>query len=100
MSDLLLTLLCPRALEESLLDTLIHIEGIPVLSATPSEFHALRADTLTQAEQVLGFAKATEVRLLVSSSQMPELLETLKKQFAGIGLRYWTTPVLDSGDFK
>lgn len=100
MSDLLLTLLCPRALEESLLDALILIDGIPVLSSTPSEFHALRADTLTQAEQVLGFAKATEIRLLLNFSQMPVLLEKLQTQFSGTGLRYWTTPVLDSGEIK
>ena len=100
MSDQLLTLLCPRAYEENLLDALILIDGIPVLTSTPSEFHALRADTLTQAEQVLGFAKAAEVRMLIDGARVPALLESLQKEFAGTGLRYWTTPVLDSGEFK
>ncbi len=100
MSDILITLLTPRALEESVVNALLRADGIAFLSSTPAALHGLPAETLTQSEQVLGHARATEVRLVVNDARISTLLSSLQKDFAGSGLRYWTTPVLDSGEFK
>ena len=100
MSDILLTLLSAHALQERLLDALLQTEGIAILCSTPAALHGLPADTLSQSEQVLGHAKATEIRLLINHSLLPALLDKLQKEFAGAGLRYWTSPVLDSGELK
>lgn len=100
MSDILLTLLSFHALQESILDALLQTEGLAILCSTPAALHGLPADTLTQSEQVLGHAKGTEIRLLMNHSHLPALLDKLQKEFAGAGLRYWTTAVLDSGELK
>lgn len=100
MSDLLLTLLSPRALEERILNALLQTDGITFLASTPTALHGLPADTLTQSEQVLGHAKASEIRLVIDESRIPALLNGFQKDFAGSGLRFWTTSVLGSGEFK
>lgn len=100
MSDILMTLLSPLALEERVLNTLRQADGIGFLSSTPSALHGLPADTLTQSEQVLGHAKATEIQLLVSDTQISALIDGLRKEFTGSGLRYWATSLLYSGEFK
>lgn len=100
MSDILLTLLSFHALQERILDALLQTEGLAILCSTPAALHGLPADTLTQSEQVLGHAKGTEIRLLMNHSHLPALLDKLQKEFAGAGLRYWTTAVLDSGELK
>lgn len=99
MSEILMTLLSPRALEERLLSALLQTDGIAFLSSTPAALHGLPADTLTQSEQVLGHARANEVRLVVNDARISTLLDGLQKEFAGSGLRYWTSPVLGSGEF-
>ncbi len=100
MSDILITLLSPRALEERVLNALLQTDGVAFLSSTPTALHGLPGDTLTQSEQVLGHAKATEFRLVTDDSRIPALLDSLQKEFVGCGLRFWTTPVMDSGEFK
>lgn len=100
MSDILITLLSPRALEESIVNTLLRVDGIAFISSTPAALHGLSAEVLTHSEQVLGHAKATEVRLVVNAAKISKLLDSLQKQFAGAGLRYWITSVLESGEFK
>ena len=100
MSDILLTLLSSPALQERLLDALLQAEGITFLCSTPAALHGLPADTLSQSEQVLGHAKAIEIRLLMSHSRLTALLDNLQEEFAGASLRYWTTSVLASGELK
>ena len=100
MSDILITLLSPRALDERVLNALLRTASIAFISTTPAALHGLPADTMTQSEQVLGHARATEMRWVMDDSRLPALLDSLQKEFAGSGLRYWTIPVLDSGEFK
>ena len=47
---------------------------------------------------MLGWARTVEVRALIDSAETAPLLATLREQFAGVGIRYWTMPVLESGD--
>lgn len=100
MSDILITLLSPYALEERVLNTLLRTDGIAFLSSTPAALHGLPERTLTQSEQVVGHARAAEIRLMIDDSRMPLLIDGLQKEFAGSGLRYWATPTLNSGVLK
>ena len=100
MSDILITLLSPRSMEERVVNALLRADGIAFISSTPAGLHGLSAEALTQSEQVLGHARATEVRLVVNSDQISKLLDSLHLEFAGTGLRFWTTSVLNSGEFK
>ena len=65
MSDILLTLLSPRTLEERILIALLQTDGITFLASTPIALHGLSIDTMTPSEQVLGHVKASEIRLVI-----------------------------------
>ncbi len=98
MTDLCLTLLCPPAVEEKVLDTLLMLSEALVFTSTPTAAHGLAMGALSQAEQVMGRADATEVQVIFPADEKDRLLGELRSQLAGAGLRYWLTPVLEAGD--
>lgn len=99
MSELCLTFLCPSAIEEKLLDLLLMSSGITTFfTSSKTAAHGIAHERLSQAEQVLGRALATEVQVFLADGEQLPLLESIRQQFAGAGLRYWVTPVLDAGE--
>jgi hypothetical protein len=98
MSDLCLTLLCPPAVEEKLLDLLLMSPNASVFTSAPTSAHGLAFNGLSQTEQVLGRSFATQVQVIISSANKTALLEAIQAQLAGAGLRYWITPVVEAGD--
>lgn len=99
MSELCLTLLCPPAVEEKLLDLLLLLPGTTVFTSAPTAAHGLAFGSLNQTEQVLGRAFATQVQVIVPSADKVALLASIQAQFAGAGLRYWMTAVTEAGEF-
>lgn len=98
MSELCLTLLCPPAIEEKLLDLLLMSSTTTVFTSTPTAAHGLAHDDLNQIEQVLGRAQAVQVQVIVPGADKAPLLEALRRRFSKTGLRYWVTPVLEAGE--
>ncbi len=97
MTDLCLTLLCPPAVEEKLLDSLLMLSDALVFTSTPTAAHGLAMGGLSQAEQVMGRAEATAVQVIFAAQDKETLLGELRQQLAGAGLRYWLTPVVEAG---
>ena len=98
MSELCLMLLCPPEAEERLLDVLLMLPNTTVFTSKPTAAHGLTHENLDQTEQVLGRARATEVEVVFAADDKAALLDTLRRQFVGAGLRYWLTPVIESGE--
>lgn len=98
MSELCLTLLCPPAIEEKLLDLLLLSTTPMVFTSTPTAAHGLAHEYLDQTEQVLGRARATRVQVIFAAADKAALLEALHREFAGAGLRYWVTPLIETGE--
>lgn len=98
MSELCLTLLCPPAQEERVLDMLLMIPEITVFTSSRAAAHGLHHASLSAGEQVLGLAVMTQVQALLSGPERDAVLAELKRKLAGSGLRYWLTPVLESGE--
>jgi hypothetical protein len=99
MSDLCLTLLCPPAVEEKLLDLLLLSPHVSVFTSAPTSAHGLAVNGLSQTEQVLGRSFATQVQVIIGSAEKDALLAAIQAQLAGAGVRYWITPVTEAGDF-
>ncbi|MBI5660223.1 MAG: DUF3240 family protein [Nitrosomonadales bacterium] len=95
MSEFYLNLLCPVAVEEKLLDLLLMSPHVEVFTSAPTAAHGL--GRLSQSEQVLGRMLATQVQVVLSEADKDALLKIIQQQFAGVGLRYWITPVIASG---
>lgn len=98
MSELCVTLLCPPAIEEKLLDLLLMSSTTTVFTSTPTAAHGLAHEDLNQMEQVLGRAQAVQVQVIVTDADKTQLLDALCGQFSNTGLRYWVTPVLEAGE--
>lgn len=98
MSELCLTLVCPPAVEEKLLDLLLLSPNATVFTSTATAAHGLAHEYLDQTEQVLGRARATEIQVIFAAADKAALLEAIRRQFAGAGLRYWVTTVVEAGE--
>jgi hypothetical protein len=98
MPELCLTLLCPPAIEEKLFDLLLMLPNTTVFTSTPMAAHGLVAWNLSQAEQVMGRAHATEIKAIFAATDKAALLDAIRQQFAGAGLRYWVTTVIEAGE--
>lgn len=98
MSELCLTLVCPPAVEEKLLDLLLLSPNATVFTSTATAAHGLAHEYLDQTEQVLGRARATEIQVIFAAADKAALLEAIRRQFAGAGLRYWVTTVAEAGE--
>ena len=98
MSELCLTLLCPPAIEEKLLDLLLVSPMATVFTSTATAAHGLPVGNLSQTEQVLGRAHATQVQVILAAADKTTLLENIRRQFAGTGLRFWVTTVVEAGE--
>ena len=98
MSELCLTLLCPPAVAENLLDLLLMSPNVVVFTSTPAAIHGLAVGTLGRTEQVHGRALATQVQVVLAVTDKSALLEDIQQKFAGAGLRYWVTPVVEAGE--
>ena len=98
MSQLCLSILCPPAVEEKLLDLLLLLPAVAVFTSAPAAAHGLAFGDLNPTEQVLGRAFATQVQVIIQVADKPALLGSIQAQFAGAGLRYWITPVLEEGE--
>lgn len=94
MSDFCLTLLCPPALEEKLLDLLLMTPELTLFTSAPVAAHGLSFGRLSADEQVMGRARATQIQVLLNAAQKETVLQAVHTQFLGAGLRYWLTPVL------
>lgn len=98
MPELCLYLLCPANLEEKLLDVLLMHPDLAVFTSTRTAAHGLAFGALSANEQVLGRALATEVQVLMRESDRDALLDAVRREFSGAGLRYWVSPVMDAGE--
>lgn len=98
MSELCLTLLCPPAVEEKMLDLLLLSPNVTFFTSTATAAHGMDHDNLDQTEQVLGRARATRIQVIVAAAGKAALLDAIRQQFSGAGLRYWLTTLAETGE--
>lgn len=98
MSELCLTLVCPPAVEEKLLDLLLMSPDVTFFTSTVTAAHGMAHENMDQTEQVLGRANATEIQILLAAANKNPLLDAIRRDLAGAGLRYWVTTVAEAGE--
>lgn len=99
MSEICLTILCPPSLDESLLDLLLLSPHVTVFTSAAIAVHGMAFGQLDQSEQVLGRASAIQVQAFLADVDRQLVLDSLNAQFPGTGMRYWISPVLETGAF-
>jgi hypothetical protein len=100
MAELCLTILCPPAFSEKVLDTLLAMPAISFFTSSAASAHGLPHAALSPTEQVLGMARMTQVSALLSEASRNEVVARLRGELAGSGLTYWIAPVTETGAFS
>jgi len=100
MAELCLTILCPPAFAEQVLDTLLTMPEISIFTSNAASVHGLQHSALSPTEQVLGMARMTQIAALLSHANQDPILTRLRSELSGTGLTYWLSPVIEAGEFS
>ncbi|MFI3186550.1 MAG: DUF3240 family protein [Methylococcaceae bacterium] len=93
----LVTLNVPVSLEEAVVDCLLMVESEHGFSSFPVSSHDHKNEGLSLAEQVSGRQKRIRFQMYVPQQGLPILLEQLRADFSGSGIKYWVLPVIENG---
>lgn len=100
MAELCLNILCPPALVEQVLDTLLTMPEIAFFTSSAASVHGLEHAILSATEQVLGMARMTRIEAMLSLANRDQVLARLRRELSGNGLKYWLSPVLEDGELS
>jgi hypothetical protein len=95
--EYLITLNVPLSLEEAVVDCLLTMESEHGFSSFPVSSHDHRNEGLSLAEQVTGRQKKVRFQMYVPEQGLAQLLDQLRAEFSGSGIRYWVLPVVENG---
>ena len=98
MTKFCLTLICPREIEEKLLDTLLTEIDDEVFTSTPTFSHGTAQGRLSSVEKVMGRSRSVQVQIITTDEELASLTELLKQHFKGTGLRYWAAALSTEGE--
>lgn len=98
MSKYCFSLICDLAVEEKLLDLLLTTFPEDIFTSTPIFSHGTAHGRLSAGEQVIGRSRSVYVQIVVSEPESVQLLTLLRSEFAGTGIRYWTTVLEAEGE--
>jgi hypothetical protein len=93
-----LTLIAARSLRPELFDYLSEQRDlVSGFTASDAAGHGPDVRLQTSAEQVKGHADEVLVRTILKAQDATQLIDRLKRAFAGSRLVYWITPVTEFG---
>jgi len=98
ISDRLVILNVPSALEEAVVDCLLTLESEHGFSSFPVNAHHYENKGLSLAEQVTGRQKQICFQINVNEAGAELLLHRLQQEFSGSGIQYWVAPLLVSAE--
>ena len=100
MSEYCLNLICPPEVEEKLLDALLGSDDSEIFTSASIHSHGVAHGRLSAQEQVMGRSRTTQIQVLLCKDALTGLLERIRNEFAGAGIRYWVLPVAFEGEIK
>jgi hypothetical protein len=95
--EYLVTLGVPPSLEEAVVDCLLTLESEHGFCSFPVNSHDHKHEGLSLAEQVSGRQKKIRFQMYVPEDELAQLLDRLRVEFSGSGIRYWVLPVVENG---
>lgn len=98
MSKYCCSLICDRGVEEKLLDVLLTAFPDELFTSAPIFSHGTAHGRLSAGEQVIGRSRSVYVQIVVDEKEIAQLLDLLRVDFAGTGIRYWTTALVAEGE--
>ncbi len=96
-NEYLVTLNVPLSLEEAIVDCLLTLESEHGFCSFPVNSHDHKNEGLSLAEQVSGRQEKIRFQMYVPEQRLAALLDQLRAEFSGSGIRYWVLPVVENG---
>ena len=100
MKEVLLTVVCPLELEQTMIDYLLAFDEKLGFSTTRIYGHGHATKHLSLVEQVEGRKKEIQFQLHVSNEVCRKIIDSLKETYPHTAVHYWSTPLLESGDTR
>lgn len=98
--DCCLSLIVPKALEETVVDLLLEREAlVPGFTTLVADGHGPNAQFRTARERVRGRAHCVLVLAMLETSCARQLLAELKAELEGTDIVWWLSPITAYGDF-
>ena len=96
-----LTLVCPKSIEPTLLDTLEGLDpALPGYTSQDGLGRGSSMDLASTAEKVKGAMKVFTVTIILPEGGIPVVLEAVRIACPRRQISYWIEPVLDFGRLK
>jgi len=96
--DYLITLNVPPDLEDAVVDCLLNFDNNQGFTSFAINAHDHQQQLgLSLAEQVSGRQRKIRFQMHVDKKSVAEVVNTLKNDFSGAGMRYWVMPLLGHG---
>lgn len=96
-SDFLFTFNVPKKLKDEVIDHLMNSELASGFSLTSIMGYSNEHSSFSLDEQVRGYKNLFQFEVLVSEEKLTELKANLAKTFSTVKIRYWVTPIIESG---
>ena len=100
MSELIIfTLNVPTSLKDEVVDNLISLPNITGFNLTNMSGYSKEHSLYDISEQVEGYRAFCQFEILIASNEVSILKDSLNPICQPAKLRYWLTPVIESGHF-
>jgi hypothetical protein len=99
MSEVLLTLSLPPALEEPFVDWLLEHRPDLGFTSVVAYGHGLHPERLSAIEQVTGKQRRVAMQIVMPAAHATALVEHMAAAFSHTDTYFWVMPVLQSGRF-
>lgn len=97
--ELLFTLNAPTSLKDDIIDRLISLPNLTGFNLKKMSGYSKEHSLFDISEQVEGYRAFYQFEVLIVSNEVDMLKECLKPICETAKLRYWVTPVIESGHF-
>ena len=98
MSDkVLLSVVISPSIEDAFVDLLLEHDVVSGFTSFAVNGHGVSAHSLSPAEKVAGHQRQLLFQTYLLQQQAHQLIDSIKQHFAGSGIHYWMTPVIDAG---
>lgn len=99
--DCVLTMIIPRAIEETFVDYLLeHLDKVIGYSITPVEARGAAVGLAGVVEEVRGRSRRVQIQTVLNREDAQSLLADLRAQLPNPEITYWLTPCIEFGRFQ
>ena len=97
MKPMLLTLIARPDVEEVVIDWLLGRGELTGFTGQAAYGHSREHGGFSLVEQVTGRQRRAMFHVQIDEGEVESLLAAMREELAGLGLRYWLTPMRETG---